>query len=98
MSSFRSDNYCHVSSFNSRFDNFAGGIYVTRSVNAIEFMTVMRRVPHGVDQTEFREVVVLELVEVAGDNGEVVGSEIVDFVEGSPDIVDLFVIGVCASG
>ena len=61
-------------------------------------MTVVGRVPDDVEQAEFREVVVLELVEVAGDDGDVIGSDIVDFVESSLEVVDLFVVSVCARG
>ena len=61
-------------------------------------MTVVGRVPDDVNQAEFREVVVLELVEVAGDDGDVVGSDILDFVESNLKVVDLFVVSVCASG
>ena len=81
-----------------RFNYFATGINVTGSINSIEFVTVMGRVPHSVDQTEFREVVVLELIEVAGDDGDVVEAGVVDLVEGSLEIVDLLSVSIRTSG
>ena len=60
-------------------------------------VTVVGRVSDDVDQGEFREVVVLELVELAADDDDVARSDVVDFVDSNLEVVDLLAVSVCAS-